>query len=194
MRATYTLVLFLTLISLGLSPARAQDGGPAPKIKADIKPRTIPSCITFTNLGTVNPKLLNSCKSNHTIGVSNYRAGEHILDRVFHLMGGDERPIAFPGDLMTIEWVKGWVNEGGSDGSGLFHFNKVSDGFGQLWTGKNLSPTYYNAISFGIYNKSNVRIGSGEIVIEPGQTDNLYYFFPDDPGFLLLDWARLDPL
>jgi len=164
-----------------------------PKITADVNVRpATPSCVDWTNLGTTNVKLLNACGDSHTIGVSNYRAGKHILDRVFHLKHGEERPVASPGDFMAIDWVKDWSNDGPDDGSSflaLWHHDV--DGM-DLWEVRNTSAGRYNAFQYIVY-KNGRREGASYDVLAPGASSRLYAFFPNEVGQLILEWSRLDP-
>ena len=152
----------------------------------------VPTCVDFTNLGTNNPKLLNSCDDAHTIGVSNYSAGVHILDRVFHLNRKEERPIAFPGDLMAIDWVKDWTNDGPDDGQAFLQLSHRNLGGTDLWEVKNNHPSRFVAFNYIIYQNAK-RDGYTFHALGAGKTDRLFGFYPPDTGFLILDWARLDP-
>jgi hypothetical protein len=154
----------------------------------------IPSCIDFTNLGTVNPKLKNSCPDSQTIGVSNYRGGVHILDRVFHLKHGEERSITFPGDYMAITWVKDWTSDGNDDGSGYLVLTHRDVGGGYiLWEVRNASADRFNAFTYTVLINGKIA-GHAMDVIGPGQSSRLYAFAPDEKGYLSLEWSRLDPL
>ncbi|MDA9398699.1 MULTISPECIES: hypothetical protein [unclassified Bradyrhizobium] len=164
-----------------------------PSLTTEFVEKSIPACVDWTNLGTTNPKLLNSCGASHTIGVSNYSAGRHILDRVFHLEHGEERPVAFPGDFMAIDWVKGWTPDGADDGARyltLYHYD--AGGGVDLWTVRNNSPDRYNAYQYAVY-KNGKRYGTSFGVAKPGETDRLFAFVPGETGQLILEWSRLDP-
>jgi hypothetical protein len=184
-------ILGFMLHGTTIVPALAQ--GVTPDAEARTRKLTpIPACVDFSNLGTNNPKLLNSCDDDHTIGVSNYRAGVHILDRVFHLNRKEERPIAFPGDLMGIDWVKDWTNDGAEVGDAFLHLYHRDLGGTDLWEVRNNHPSRVVAFNYIIYENGKKNQSTWH-ALGSGKIDRLHGFTPPDKGFLVLDWARLDP-
>jgi hypothetical protein len=91
------LITGIAILSLSFS-AFAAERRSGTEIDADFEQsKSLSSCVNFTNLGTVNPKLLNSCNSQATVQVSNYAMnGKKVAERIFHLWRNEERPLAFP--------------------------------------------------------------------------------------------------
>jgi hypothetical protein len=153
------------------------------------------SCVNFTNLGTNNPKLDNSCPHQVTVAVGDYdAAGNKVGERIFHLSARETRPIAFPGNQMGIEWEKGWASDGVDDGSAFLTLtHHTMAGGSVLWEATNNNPSRFNAAQYRVYENGK-KTGAAQPILAPGQTLGLYAFLPGDIGFVVLEWSRLDPL
>ncbi|MGT2467453.1 hypothetical protein ACVOMV_25095 [Mesorhizobium atlanticum] len=180
------------IIVMAFQPAFAADTGRV-EAKTARGPTLSSGCVDFTNLGTANPKLLNSCNDEKTVQVVNYdKNGNLVATRVFHLWDKETRPLAFPGYQMAIEWEKGWTSDGADDGARfLTLYNHDIDGE-DVWEVRNSSSDRYNAFRYKVYENARL-FGSTWYVLMPGQSAKIYGFIPPDKGYLILDWSRLDP-
>lgn len=148
-------------------------------------------CVVWTNLGTPYPHLLNGCGRFVTVTVRNYSAGNLILERAFHLSRSEERNLTFPGDLMRITAVEGWVNKG-EDGIGFLRVYSTTEPDQEIFYARNLQSARMLAVRL--------------VVIENGQYHGfITALLPDaepqavfscDPGRCRVEpqWAVLDPL
>ncbi|WP_136626035.1 hypothetical protein [Bradyrhizobium macuxiense] len=158
-----------------------------------IKP--VSGCVDFTNLGTKNVKLSNSCDESRTVRVVNYdKDGALVADRIFHLLQKETRPIEFPGLNMGIAWEKPWSSDGKDDGSKWLKTYQWTDPLGtNFWGVQNLSPDRFVAYQYTCYT-NNKQDGISSNVVGPGQkNDRVWGAAPPDTSFIVLDWSRLDP-
>lgn len=159
---------------------------------------TAKNCVAFDNLGTNNPRLINPCATDRTVRVLNYDAdGKQVADRIFHMasrtFGKGARPIKMPGVTMFIDWEKGWMNEGGDDGSSFLSVTHHNANGAEVWEVRNTSADRYNAFSLKVIE--NGRHTMDVITaLPPGQTGKMFAFMPGEPGAVIVDWSRLDPL
>jgi hypothetical protein len=185
----YMTTAVCTLPILGVA-AYAQESPNRANIE---KARPPINCADFTNLGTTNPKLLNSCNDGITVNVVNYdRNGVKVAERVFHLWHKEARPIAFPGYEMFIDWEKGWSNDGADDGSQFLTLWHHDISGSDVWEARNTSSDRFNAFQAIVYENGR-RCCVSYLVLPPGQSGRLYSFYPPDKGTLVLEWSRLDP-
>ncbi|MER9829148.1 hypothetical protein NKJ51_12275 [Mesorhizobium sp. M0134] len=151
-------------------------------------------CAEITNLGTINPKLLNNCGTQKTIKVLNWdRNGRLVATRWFHLEDGRERPIAFPGYQMAISAVTDFADMGGDDGSRFLDTPKHTVPGFEWWEATNTHPERWNAVSFSAFHGTTKRLDV-TYALAPGERINIWGDADINQPFFALNWARLDPL
>lgn len=150
-------------------------------------------CVDFTNIGTNNPKILNSCGDFVTAKVLNWdREGRLVATRYFHLNRDQERPLAFPGYEMAVSSVEPRFKEtGGYDGSRFLTVTRRSDDGFAWWEVTNSSGDRFNATSF----MARTDRQQFEVIyaIEPATTIRMWGDFEDQHPQFYLKWAELDP-
>lgn len=154
-------------------------------------------CVDFTNLGTVNPKIINQCNDvGRTVTVMNFDTnGRPILERILHLERMETRPIQFPGYSMGIRKEEAdWLNKGGDEGSRFFtsYTTDVGGGYYIIY-GKNQSADRFLAVLCEVYVNNKYQ-GTATAAIAPGDSRRFEYIGPNHSAFITLMWARLDPL
>jgi len=152
------------------------------------------SCVVFSNLGTVDPHILNSCGRGALATVANYsNTGDLILTREFHLMSGEERSLQFPGFHMRVIAATDWDRGTGEDGFAYADLTHTTLNDGQvLWEVHNRNPSRYIAFR-AIIVENGVYHGASTASVPPGGSVRIYafYFYP---GYAYFDWVVLEPL
>jgi len=169
------LPMLFTCLALAIGAANAAPKKPVEiAAKVTLSPKTA-VCSDFTNLGTRNPKILNSCNYPVTVVVKNYdRRGRLVATRTLHLWDKSTRPIAFPGYTMGIESEKGWSSDGEEDGTRFLRLSHHDvDGDQEVWDAYNSNPGRYLAFECAIYENGRY-YGTSYLVLEPGQSAHIF--------------------
>ncbi|RWM32609.1 MAG: hypothetical protein EOR77_21505 [Mesorhizobium sp.] len=150
-------------------------------------------CVDFTNIGTNNPKILNSCGDFVTAKISNWdKEGRLVATRFFHLNPDMERSLAFPGYQMVVSSIaEDFKQTSGDDGSRFLSLTRHSDRGFAWWTATNHSGDRFNATSFMARRDGQ----QFEVIytIEPATSVDIWGWHEDMNPQLYLNWAELDP-
>ena len=150
------------------------------------------ACVTFTKKG-VTVFLENTCAERKQALVRNYKGGELIQERVFHLTAREKRNVKHPGDFGRVEAESDWVS--GQNGSRYARLSSRKERSGGVtWYIRNAHPSQYIAYEYEAVAGGNV-VAIQYGTLEPGRTEPLFWFSPfEEDGQMREKFAYLDPL